>query len=90
VSTTHEAARRGSWTIQLAAYNTRADAERLVRKLAARWVKARVSGTAKPFRVRLDYYSTRQAAAAEVVSLKRRGIIGFVTDEPLAADARRP
>jgi cell division protein FtsN len=88
--TASDGARRGIWTIQVAAYNTRADAERLVRKLAARDVKARISGTSKPFRVRLDYYPTRQAAAAEVAALKRRGIIGFVTDEPRAAGATRP
>ena len=78
---------RGIWTIQLAAYNTKADAERLVHKLAAKGVKARISGDAKPFRVRLDYYATRQAAAAEVAALKQRGIIGFVTDEPRPAGA---
>jgi len=81
---------RGIWTIQLAAYNTRADAERLVKKLAARDVKARISGDTKPFRVRLDYYATRQAAAAEVAALKQRGIIGFVTDEPRPAGAKHP
>ena len=81
---------RGIWTIQLAAYNTKADAERLVKKLAARDVKARISGDAKPFRVRLDYYPTRQAAAAEVAALKQRGIIGFVTDEPRAKGATHP
>jgi cell division protein FtsN len=77
-----EPAPRGIWTIQLAAYNTRPDAEALVRKLAARGVKARISGNTKPFRVRLDYYDTRQAAAARVAELKQNGIIGFVTDEP--------
>jgi cell division septation protein DedD len=81
---------RGIWTIQLAAYNTKADAERLVNKLAAKGVKARISGEAKPFRVRLDYYATRQAAAAEVAALKQRGIIGFVTDEPRATGAKHP
>jgi len=81
---------RGIWTIQLAAYNTKADAERLVHKLAAKGVKARISGEAKPFRVRLDYYATRQAAAAEVAALKQRGIIGFVTDEPRAKGATHP
>jgi cell division protein FtsN len=81
---------RGSWTIQLAAYNTRADAERLVKKLAARDVKARISGDTKPFRVRLDFYPTRQAAAAEVAALKQRGIIGFVTDEPRTTGAKHP
>jgi cell division septation protein DedD len=81
---------RGIWTIQLAAYNTRADAEQLVRKLAARDVKARISGDAKPFRVRLDYYQTRQKAAERVAELKQRGIIGFVTDEPRTTGAGRP
>jgi cell division septation protein DedD len=85
-----ESAPRGIWTIQLAAYNTRADAEALVRKLAARDVKARISGNAKPFRVRLDYYDTRQQAAAHVAELKQRGIIGFVTDEPRTAGASPP
>ena len=85
-----ESAPRGIWTIQLAAYNTRADAEALVRKLAARDVKARISGNTKPFRVRLDYYDTRQQAAARVAELKQRGIIGFVTDEPRTAGASPP
>jgi len=89
-SASTNSAPRGTWTIQLAAYNTRADAERLVKKLAARDVKARISGDAKPFRVRLDYYPTRQAAAAEVAALKQRGIIGFVTDEPRAKGATHP
>jgi cell division protein FtsN len=75
------AARRGRYTIQLAAYNTRPEAEAFVRKLATRGLKARVSGDAKPFRVRLDFYPTRSAAAAEVAALKARGIIGFVAEE---------
>jgi hypothetical protein len=61
--------------------------EALVRKLAARGVKARISGDKKPFRVRLDYYDTRQEAAARVAELKQRGIIGFVTDEPRTGGA---
>ncbi|MEO6528639.1 MAG: SPOR domain-containing protein [Gemmatimonadaceae bacterium] len=72
---------RGTWTIQLAAYNTRPDAERLVKKLAERGVKARISGEAKPFRVRLTFFPTHQAATDEVGELKQRGIIGFVTEE---------
>jgi cell division septation protein DedD len=81
---------KGIYTIQLAAYNTRADAEQLVKKLEARGVVARVSGTMKPFRVRLDFYPTRQAAQDEVASLKRRGIIGFVTTEERAPEGRFP
>jgi cell division protein FtsN len=89
-SSTSEVTPRGIWTIQLAAYNTRPDAEALVRKLASRGVKARISGEAKPFRVRLDYFQTRQDAAARVAELKERGIIGFVTDEPRPVGAARP
>ena len=53
-------------------------------------MKARVSGTSKPFRVRLDFFPTRQAALDEVASLKARGIIGFVTTETPAAEGRAP
>jgi cell division protein FtsN len=81
----------GRYTIQLAAYNTRAEAERLVGTLAARGVTARVSGDAKPFRVRLGFYRTHADAAAEVASLKSRGIISFVAvEDPPARGATRP
>jgi hypothetical protein len=78
------------YTIQLAAYDTRPPAEQLVRKLATRGVKARVSGTAKPFRVRLDFYRTRQEAVSVVTALKARGIIGFVAEEVPPAGTRSP
>lgn len=83
-------AARGSHTIQVAAYPTRVTAELLVAKLAARGVKARVSGTTKPFRVRLDFYPTREAAQDAVASLKARGIIGFVTTEPAEPGKQPP
>jgi cell division septation protein DedD len=78
------------YTVQLAAYSTRPDAERLVAKLATRGVKARVSGTAKPFRVRLDFYRTRKEAADVVAGLKARGIVGFVTEETPPAGTTTP
>jgi cell division septation protein DedD len=80
-ATPRTAPSRGRWTIQLAAYNTRPEAERFVETLKRRNLKARVSGTAKPFRVRLDFYPTRSAAAAEVAALRARGIVGFVAEE---------
>jgi cell division protein FtsN len=79
-----------SYTIQVAAYNTRPDAERLVTKLASRGVKARVSGTSAPFRVRLALYRTRKEAANEVLALKQRGIIGFVAEEVRPVEPRSP
>jgi cell division septation protein DedD len=81
---------QGIYTIQLAAYNTRTDAEQLVKKLEAKGVTARVSGTTKPFRVRLAFFPTRQAAQNEVASLKERGIIGFVTTEERAPAGKSP
>ena len=78
------------YTIQVAAYETRPPAEQLVRKLATRGVKARVSGVAKPFRVRLDFYRTRQEATSVVTALKARGIIGFVTEEVPPASTHSP
>jgi hypothetical protein len=80
----------GHYTVQLAAYETRPPAEALVTKLATRGVKARVSGTSKPFRVRLDFYRTRQEAADVVAALKQRGMIGFVTEEAPPAEAKSP
>ena len=79
-----------SYTVQLAAYDTRPPAEALVAKLATRGVKARVSGTAKPFRVRLDFYRTHQEAADVVSALKKRGMVGFVTTEARPQEATSP
>jgi hypothetical protein len=81
---------RGIYTIQLAAYSTRGDAEQLVKKLQAKGVAARVSGMKKPFRVRLAFFPTRQAAQDEVATLKQRGIIGFVTTEEQAPAGKSP
>jgi len=78
------------YTVQVAAYNTRADAEGLVKKLAARGVKARVSGTSKPFRVRLGLHATRKEATDEAAALRKRGIEGFVAEEAVSARARTP
>lgn len=71
----------GRFTVQLAAYETRPPAEQLVAKLATRGVRARVSGTSKPFRVRLGFFRTRQEATNEVAALRKRGMIGFVAEE---------
>jgi hypothetical protein len=53
---------KGKWSVQLAAYGSKSDAEALVRRLKARGVAARVTPT-KPWRVRVGYYKTRAAAA---------------------------
>ncbi|HEX9484489.1 MAG TPA: SPOR domain-containing protein [Gemmatimonadaceae bacterium] len=81
---------RGSYTIQLAAYNTKPEAERLVARLATQGVNARVSGTTKPFRVRLGFHASRQEAQDEVNKLRARGIIGFVATETPPPEGKVP
>jgi cell division protein FtsN len=78
------------YTVQVAAYDTRADAAALVKKLAARGIKARVSGTSKPFRVRLALHTTRKDANAELSAMRKRGIEGFVAEEEVTTGARTP
>jgi len=78
------------YTVQVAAYNTRADADALVKRLAARGIKARVSGTSKPFRVRLALHATRKEASDELSAMRKRGIEGFVAEEEAGTGARTP
>ena len=70
----------GRFTLQVAAYTTRAEADRLARSLKARGIDARITGTSKLFRVRVGHYATRAAATAAAKALKARNIKGFVTD----------
>lgn len=62
------------YTVQVAALNTRAQADDLREKLRARGFDARVVGAGQLFRVRIGRYPTRQAAAAVAADLKQRGI----------------
>lgn len=76
----------GRYTVQVAAYDTRASAERLVARLRDRGIVARVIGSGAPFRVRIGRYETNAAASAAVRELKTKGIEGFVT----TTDNERP
>lgn len=78
------------YTVQVAAYNTRADADGLVKRLAARGIKARVSGTSTPFRVRLGLHATRKEASDELSAMRKRGIDGFVAEEDAPTGVRTP
>jgi hypothetical protein len=70
----------GRYSVQLAAYDTRAEAEAAVRRFATQSIDARIDGTEKPFRVRTGYYATRSAANAALATLKKRGHDGFVAE----------
>jgi cell division septation protein DedD len=65
------AATKGKWSVQVAAYSSRTEAQALVKRLVARGVEARVTPT-KPWRVRVGHYATRAAAAEEARKLSTK------------------
>jgi DedD protein len=70
----------GRYAVQVAAYDTKREADALVKRLVARGYKARVVGSAKPWRVRVGSYGTRADANAALGRMKKAGLDGFVTD----------
>jgi len=79
-STPAPRASKAKYTLQVAAYGSRADADALAKRLKARGIDVRVSGTARMFRVRIGRYETRAAAAAAARDLKAKKIDAFVTE----------
>jgi hypothetical protein len=65
----------GRFAIQIAAYNTKRQAEALAQQLKRRGVEARVVGTSAPFRVRVGRYATREEAQRAMTEARLRGII---------------
>ena len=68
----------GSWSVQVAAYNVRSQADAAVARLKKNGYEARVDGGAAPFRVRIGRYQTQAQASAVQRSLKAKKIEGFV------------
>ena len=66
------------WSVQVAAYNVKSQADAMVTKLKKSGYEARVDGTAAPFRVRIGKYATQSQASAVQRSLKAKQITGFV------------
>ena len=66
------------WSVQVAAYNVRSQAEAMVARLKKNGYEARVDGTAAPFRVRIGKYATQSQASAVQRSLKAKQLTGFV------------
>ena len=79
-STASSHASKARYTLQVAAYGSRADADALAKRLKARGIDVRVAGTARLFRVRIGHYETRAAAAAAARELKAKKIDAFVTE----------
>src|SRR6266542_1709037 len=68
----------GKYSVQVAAYNVKSQAEAMAAKLKKNGYEARVSGTSAPFRVRIGRYATEAQASAVMRSLKAKQITGFV------------
>jgi tetratricopeptide (TPR) repeat protein len=68
------------YTLQVATYGTKAEADRVAARLRARDIDARVVGVKKPFRVRIGRYTTRGNAAAAQRELRSKKVTTFVTD----------
>ena len=66
------------FSVQVAAYNVKSQADAMVAKLKKSGYEARVDGTGAPFRVRIGKYATQSQAAAVQRSLKAKQITGFV------------
>jgi len=67
-----------TYSVQVAATNTRAGAQTIVNRMSARGYQARIDGTAAPFRVRVGRYETRAAASRVLNEMKAKGIDGFI------------
>lgn len=76
----HVAAPKAKYTLQIAAYKSKAEAEALVKRLKARKLDARVAGASKLYRVRVGHYMTRGAAVAAQRELKAKKITAVVTE----------
>ena len=77
---TTAASAHGRFTLQLAAFNTKTEATRLVARLLTRGVTARIVGKTKPFRVRVGRYETRAAAIVAQRDLKAKKLDAVVTE----------
>jgi cell division septation protein DedD len=70
---------RTGWSAQVAAYDTQAAAERLVKKLKDQGYEARASAE-RPFRVRVGWFTHRDEATALVTKLKAAKIDAIVVE----------
>ena len=66
----------------MAAYNHKADAEKLASSLVKRGFQARVDGDTVPFRVRIGRYATASDAEKALVKIKAKHMAGFVVRAP--------
>ena len=70
------------YSVQVAAYSHKIDAEKLASTLSNRGYEARVDGTVAPFRVRIGRYATNGEAEDALKKIKARHMDGFVARVP--------
>jgi cell division protein FtsN len=74
--------RGNGYSVQVAAYNHKADAEKLTSSLTKRGYSARVDGSVAPFRVRIGRYATEKEAEDALTKIKVKHMDGFVIRAP--------
>ncbi|MGH7654960.1 MAG: SPOR domain-containing protein [Gemmatimonadaceae bacterium] len=72
-------AKQSGWSAQVAAYDARAEADRLAKKLKDRGYDTRVSAD-RPYRVRVGWFAHRDEAESLVAKLKAAKIDAFVVE----------
>ena len=70
------------YSVQVAAYKTRSDADKLVTSLKTRGYDARVDVSPDWFRVRIGRYATERAAEGQLREMKAKQMTGFVVRAP--------
>ncbi|HWP02594.1 MAG TPA: SPOR domain-containing protein [Gemmatimonadaceae bacterium] len=71
---------RAEFSVQVAAFNTRREAENLVNRLKRTGFEARVVGIRAPFRVRVGRFPTRAAAVDMLAKLRKARFDGMVVE----------
>jgi cell division protein FtsN len=74
--------RGNGYSVQVAAYNRKAEAEKFASSLNKRGYTARVDGSVAPFRVRIGRYATEREAEAALTKIKAKHMDGFVVRAP--------
>jgi cell division protein FtsN len=74
--------RSNSYSVQVAAYSRKAEADKLASSLVKRGYQARVDGEVAPFRVRIGRYATTKDAEDALRRIKAKQMDGFVVKAP--------
>jgi cell division protein FtsN len=74
--------RPSGYSVQVAAYNRKSEADRLASSLTNRGYQARVDGNVAPFRVRIGRYATTKEAEDALRKIKAKQMDGFVVRAP--------